>query len=80
MFTLDDKIKFNQHRPNLFSVGYITGVKAYRNYLLKDRQGKQATKKAMDGFSRQAKSGDVFAKGIMCGIRDAANERKAKKQ
>lgn len=76
--SLDDKIKFNQRRGTQFSVGYITGVKVYRGYSLKDRQGKQKTKKAIDEFSRQARNGDEFAKGIMCAIRDCANERKAK--
>lgn len=79
MQTLDDKIKFNQKRGTQFSVGYLLGVKQYRSYPQKDRQGKQKAKKAIDEFSKKAKSGDEFAKGIMCGIRDASRERKARK-
>lgn len=79
MQSLDDKIKFNQKRGTQFSVGYILGVKQYRSYPQKDRKGKQTAKKAIDEFSKMAKNGDEFAKGIMCGIRDCANERKAKK-
>lgn len=80
MQKLDDKIRFNQKRGTPFSVGYILGVKQYRSYPQKDRKGKQTAKKAIDEFSKMAKNGDEFAKGIMCGIRDCANERKAKKQ
>ncbi len=80
MLSVDDKIKFNKKRGSQFSVGYILGVKQYRNYPYKDRKGKQTAKKAIDEFARQARNGDEFAKGIMCGIRDCANERKAKKQ
>lgn len=76
--SLDDKIKFNQKRGTQFSIGYIMGVKQYRNYSQKDRKGKRTAKKAIDEFSKQARNGDEFAKGIMCGIRDAANERKQK--
>lgn len=80
MQSLEEKIRFNQKRGTLFSVGYIMGVKYYRGYPKKDTRGKRTVKKAFDEFSRQARSGDEFAKGIMCGVRDAANERKAKKQ
>lgn len=79
MFSVDDKIKFNKKRGSLFGGGYILGVKQYRSYALKDRKQKQVAKKAMDEFSRLAKNGDLFYKGYMCGVRDAANERKAKK-
>ncbi len=80
MALLEDKIKFNQKRGTQFSVGYILGVKQYRSYPQKDRKSKQTAKKAINEFSRQAKKGDEFAKGIMCAMRDCANERKAKKQ
>ena len=80
MATLDEKLRFNQKRGTQFSVGYITGVKQYRNYPLKDRKGKQTVKKAIDEFKKMARNGDEFAKGIMCGIRDAANERKSRKK
>ena len=80
MFSIDDKIKFNKKRGSLFGSGYILGVKQYRKYALKDRKQKQVVKKAIDEFSKMARNGYEFAKGIMCGIRDAANERKAKKK
>ena len=80
MFSVDDKIKFNRKRGSLFGSGYIFGVKQYRGYALKDRKQKQIAKKAMDEFFKMARNGDEFAKGIMCGVRDAANERKAKKK
>lgn len=78
MQSLDEKIKYNQKRGTQFSVGYVMGVKYYRSYPMKDEKGKRTVKKAIDEFSRQARGGDEFAKGIMCGIRDAANERKNK--
>ena len=80
MKTVAEKVAYNQRRGTQFSAGYITGVKVYRGYPLKDKKGKQTVKNAIDEFSRQAKGGDIFAKGIMCAIRDCANERKAKKQ
>ncbi len=79
MTTLQEKLAFNKKRGTQFSAGYILGVRTYQKYPLKDRKGKQAAKKAIDEFSKMARNGDEFAKGIMCGIRDAANERKAKK-
>lgn len=80
MQSLAEKLKYNQKRGTQFSVGYILGVKEYLAYSAKDKHGKQAAKKAIDKFSEEARNGDEFAKGIMCGIRDAANERKSKKR
>lgn len=79
MTTLQKKLAFNKKRGTEFSAGYIMGVKTYQKYPLKDRKGKQTAKRAIDKFSQMARNGDEFAKGIMCGIRDAANERKAQK-
>ena len=78
--SVEEKLAFNKKRGTAFSAGYITGVKVYRNYPQKDRKGKLMVKKGIDEFSRQAKSGDEFAKGIMCGIRDSANERKERER
>lgn len=80
MQSLDEKIRYNQKRGTEFSVGYILGVKQYRSYPQKDKKGKRAAKKAIDEFLKQARGGDEFCKGIMCGIRDAANERKARRK
>lgn len=78
MKTLQEKFAFNKKRGTEFSAGYIMGVKTYQKYPLKDRKGKKTANRAIDTFSQMARNGDEFAKGIMCGIRDAANERKAK--
>ncbi len=78
MQTLKEKVRFNKGRGTQFSAGYLMGVKSYLNYPKKDLKSKRAAKKALDKFSEQARSGDEFAKGIMCGTRDAANERKKK--
>lgn len=80
MQSLDEKLRYNQKRGTQFSVGYVLGVKHYRDYPRKDKVHKQKIKNAIDEYSKQARNGDEFAKGLMCGIRDAANERKSKKQ
>lgn len=56
--------------------GYVTGVIAYQSYNDYDKAGKKTVKDFIAANSKAAKSGDDLAKGVMCGVRDAANERK----
>ncbi|MCM1437643.1 MAG: hypothetical protein NC131_00325 [Roseburia sp.] len=79
MRTLDEKIKYNGSRNGAFSVGYVLGATFYRDYVKYDNKGKQAVDELIKSSNRMAKSGDEMSKGVMCGMRDAANERKAKK-
>ena len=64
-----------------FSAGYIIGVSVYINYgkggepVHKDKRSKY-----IDNIKLQARRGDLYSKGIMCGIKDAANERKERQR
>lgn len=80
-YSVDDKVKFNQAKKTPFGYGYLWGVKAYRDYPTADKEGKKRILAEIDNYSKQTKkktpSGEC-AKGFMCGVRDAANERKSK--
>ena len=80
MRTLKEKYEYNDKRKKSsdFSRGYCFGVTAYREYARSDAETRSVIR---DVFSREngfARDGDRFSKGVMCGVRDAANERKSK--
>ncbi len=80
MKTLAEKVAYNQTQENGFSMGYCLGVRYYQNY---GKGGAPVDKIRHNEFingMRQAAKKHRYAKGFMCGIRDAANERKAKKK
>lgn len=77
--TVDEKLKYNRERKTPFSSGYYLGVTLYSDYRKTDDEGKKITRELIDTSKSLALSGDDFGKGFMCGVRDAANERKAKK-
>lgn len=77
--TLKDKLKYNSKRNTDFAFGYRLGVRMYKDYPKDTAKGKLETKRLIDGFKTLARGGDETSKGVMCGIRDAANERKGKK-
>ncbi len=80
MKTLAEKVAYNQAQENGFSRGYCLGVRYYQNY---GKGGTPVDKTKHNEFiddMRKAAKKHRYAKGFMCGIRDAANERKAKKK
>ncbi len=81
--TVDEKVKYNQGRKTPFSYGYLWGVKAYRQYPQASTAERKRILAQIDDYSKDARNGKgksrECAKGFMCGVRDAANERKAKK-
>lgn len=81
MKTLAEKVTYNEKKDGGFSRGYCTGVKYYQNY---GKGGAPVDKRKhnefIDDMSVSAKKGYSYAKGFMCGVRDAANERKTKKK
>ena len=87
MKTLQEKIKFNKIRSvsDQFAAGYIIGVTMYKDYPKLDDKGKAETRKMISDYNKIASGKDrnsiatKLSKGIMCGIRDSANERKRKK-
>lgn len=81
-YTVDEKKNYHRrgYPKGEFSQGYVMGVVLYRGYgkggASVNKAGRQ---KFIDETKRQAVNGDPYSKGIMCAIRDCANERKAKK-
>ena len=78
--TVDEKLKYNKDNKSDFASGYRIGVSIYRDYPKLGEKDRQQTKQIIDGYKDLARSGNELSKGFMCGIRDAANERKARQQ
>lgn len=76
--TVQEKYDYNKRRKGVFSSGYCYGVSLYRDYPKQDEEGKMLTEATVNIASVYAREGQVFSKGIMCGYRDMANERKSK--
>lgn len=77
--TVEEKLKYNKSRKDDFGDGYCIGVNLYKGYVKRDTNGRQQTHEIVDRFMQLAKNGDKLSKGIIAGYRDAANERKARK-
>lgn len=77
--TVDEKLQYNRQRKTSFSVAYCFGVSLYRDYPQADAESKALIRQIIDNNKQFARDGDQYAKGFMCGVRDAANERKARK-
>lgn len=78
-YTVDEKLIHNKKKNTSFSSGYVFGVTMYRKYDRDTRAARETTRITINEFSVKAKQGNEMAKGFMCGVRDAANERKARK-
>ena len=76
--SLSEKVLYNQTQNTDFSRGYIKGVKFYQSYG-KSGISLKSRKAWVDSMRATAKE-VKYAKGFMCGFRDAADERKAKKK
>ncbi len=75
-YTVDEKVRYNRKRKTAFSSAYCLGVSVYRDYPAADAKTKAVIRQMIDTNKQIARTGDASAKGFMCGIRDAANERK----
>ena len=84
--TVDEKLQYNSAQKTAFAYGYRFGVQAYRRYPKADERHKRDISSDIDYNKRLAQTGDKsresvqYAKGFMCGVRDAANERKIKQK
>lgn len=78
-YTVDEKMAYNRKKNTMFSSGYILGVNIYREYPTASGKEKAVIKDIISSAKSNARSGEEWDKGIMCGVRDAANERKARK-
>lgn len=76
--TVDEKLEYNRKLKTDFSAGYVLGVNIYRRYSSANAEGKASIKELIATANENARRGDKLDKGIMCGVRDAANERKSK--
>lgn len=74
--TVQEKYEYNKRRKGLFSSGYCFGVALCRDYPKQDDEGKMLTKAYINLSSVYAREGQTFSKGVMCGYRDKATERK----
>ena len=79
-YSVDEKLAYNRKRKGRFSTGYLLGVAIYRDYPKGDSVTKRNTKEIISDSNALARIGDDYGKGVMCGVRDAANERKARKK
>ena len=84
--TVDEKLQYNSGQRTAFAYGYRFGVQAYRRYPNADEKQKRDISGDIDYNRRLVQTGDKsresvqYAKGFMCGVRDAANERKSKQK
>lgn len=84
--TVDEKLQYNRGQKTAFAYGYRFGVQAYRRYPKSDERQKRDISGDIDYNRRLAQTGDKsrgsvqYAKGFMCGVRDAADERKARQK
>ena len=76
--TVQEKYDYNKRRKGSFPSGYCYGVSLYRDYPKHDKEGKMLTEAMVNMCHAYALLGDEFSKGVMCGYRDKANERKSK--
>lgn len=77
--TVDEKYEYNRKKNTPFSSGYTFGVTMYRLYSKAAAADKDNIKALIASSSENARSGDQWCKGVMCAVRDAANERKRRK-
>ena len=78
-YSVDEKLAHNRKQKTMFSSGYIMGVNIYRAYPKANVKDKATIKEIISSASENARRGEQWDKGLMCGVRDAANERKARK-
>ncbi len=78
--TVKEKVNYNKGRKTEFSGGYTLGVMLYNDYPKQNGEGKKTINSIVGDSKELAKAGDQWSKGVMCGMRDAANERKAKRK
>lgn len=82
--TVDEKLRHNQAKKTPFGYGYSWGVKAYRKYPKADKAERKRILAEIDDYNKEAWNGKgrsrECAKGFMCGVRDAARERKERQK
>ena len=82
--TVDEKLEYCREKKTPFSYGYNHGVKLYRSYPNASKAERKRILSEIDGEKQNARNAKTasreFSKGFMCGVRDAANERKAKQK
>ena len=80
-YSFKEKLRSNKtrqkHRP--FAAGYVFGATLYEDFPRQNTEFKKTVKEFIDTMKNSASGKDSdYEKGVMCGYRDAANERKAK--
>lgn len=81
--TVNEKYSYNRRRRDKtgdrFAGGYCFGVTMYRDFPKAPAEQKKVTRQILASAAVDARDGDKWAKGLMCGVRDAANERRGKR-
>ena len=80
-YSFKEKLRYNKARQknNPFASGYVFGVALYEDFPRQNNEFKKTVKEFIDTMKSSASGKDSdYEKGVMCGYRDAANERKAK--
>ena len=73
-YSFEEKLRYNKTRQknSPFATGYVFGATLYEDFPRQNTEFIDTMKSSASG-----KDSD-YEKGVMCGYRDAANERKAK--
>lgn len=79
-YTLKEKVEYNRKRGDAFGTAYVNGVTLYTEYPKCDRQMQRDIKKLIASSVPLARDGHEISKGFLCGVRDAANERRKGKK
>lgn len=83
-YTVDEKVRYHEEyvttglgdKKAEFGSGYNAGVLLYRSWVREDKEGRALIDKIVATEKESAKYGVTSSKGFMCGMRDAARERK----
>ncbi len=75
---VDRYVYHHERKDSKFSSSYCIGVQVYQMYEQYDEDGKQVVKDFISTNKQLASMGDVSARGVMAGIRDAAADRKSR--
>jgi hypothetical protein len=76
--SVKEKYAYNKNRDSRFSSGYCVGVKLYSDYPKADSEYKAVIRDLITNAKTLARTGDLYGKGIMCAVRDSADERKTR--
>jgi len=82
--TLEEKMKYNRklrdEKHDEFAGGYTLAVNLYQDYTKQNKEGRRSINEIIGAHKELARHGEPIGKGFMCGLRDAAEERKQERR